>query len=263
MTILDKIIATKKQELIELKQLRKMSLLEKSKHFGSPVYSLTSSLDDKERTGIIAEFKRKSPSKGVINQTSTPKDVTSGYFREGAAGVSILTDNNYFGGNVNDLLSVRDQSTFPILRKEFIIDEYHVIESRSVGADVILLIAAVLDKTEILTFARLARSLGMEVILEIHDKMELEKINQYINIVGVNNRDLKTFNVRVETSLELSVLIPVDFRKISESGISSPETIRLLREHGFNGFLIGENFMKSNDPVMAFSMFVKEMRQLQ
>jgi indole-3-glycerol phosphate synthase len=259
MNILDEIISTKKKELVISAELTPVSDLEKNTYFNREVISLSESLNKKTKTGIIAEFKRKSPSKGIINATSEVTDVTSGYFREGASGVSILTDTQYFGGSLSDLAKVRESGDFPILRKDFIISEYQVIESKAIGSDVILLIAAVLTKPVTLSLARLARSLGMEVLLEIHNADELIKINQYVNIIGVNNRNLKTFEVNTDLSLKISNKIPDDFLKISESGISSPQVIKSLKDAGYKGFLMGEKFMLSADPVKAFSKFINDL----
>jgi indole-3-glycerol phosphate synthase len=260
MTILDNIIENKKKELSILKRLTPVKELEKGGHFKRQPYSLSSFIADKNMTGIIAEFKRKSPSKGIINALSLPQDVVPGYFREGASGVSILTDTQFFGGSVSDLMIVRDKSEFPILRKDFIVDEYQVVESKSIGADTILLIAAVLTGKEILKYSELARSLGMEVILEVHDQDELDKVNQFVNIIGVNNRNLKTFEVDTETSIKTSEKIPAGYCRISESGISSVSVISNLQTHGFEGFLIGERFMSTPDPVKSFSDFVAELK---
>jgi indole-3-glycerol phosphate synthase len=185
--------------------------------------------------------------------------VASGYFRAGASGVSVLTDAHFFGGSTADLLSVRNKSHFPILRKDFIINEFQVIESKSVGADALLLIAAVLDNIDILKLSRLARSLGMEVLLEIHEPDELDKVNEYVNIIGINNRNLKTFEVNPDISEIMADKIPDGFLKISESGISSLQTIIKLKAVGYNGFLIGEKFMCTSDPVKTFSEFVKDL----
>jgi indole-3-glycerol phosphate synthase len=259
MTILGKIVAHKKKELAKIAGLVSCADLEKSKLFNRETISLSELLLDKNKTGIIAEFKRKSPSKGVINAAASVVEVTTGYFREGASGISILTDNQFFGGSSADLSLARENNIFPILRKDFIVDEYQVIESKAIGADVILLIAAALKKSEILNFARLARSLGMEVLLEIHEPFELEKVNQYVNIIGVNNRNLKTFVVNSSISEEIADRIPSGFLRISESGISSPHTIRILKNAGYNGFLVGEKFMATPDPVKAFAEFVKNI----
>jgi indole-3-glycerol phosphate synthase len=259
MTILDKIIENKKKELEVLAGATAVKDLENSRLFKRETISLSESLLDRSKTGIIAEFKRKSPSKGIINSSSPVEEVTSGYFREGASGISILTDNQFFGGSDTDLLIAREKSHFPILRKDFIINEYQVIESKSIGADAILLIAAALGEQEILNLSRLARSLGLEVLLEIHEEDELDNINRYVNIVGVNNRNLKTFEVNTDISDKIADKIPQGLLKISESGISSPQVIKKLRVIGYNGFLIGEKFMCTPDPVKAFSEFVKDL----
>jgi indole-3-glycerol phosphate synthase len=259
MTILDKILKNKKREISRLINSVTVRDLEGSSLFEREVVSLSGSIIDKSKTGIIAEFKRKSPSKGIINSFSTVEKVTSGYSDGGASGLSVLTDSQFFGGSNEDLTSARSKSIIPILRKDFIIDEYQVLESKSIGADAILLIAAALDKNELLSFSRLARSLGMEVLLEIHEQSELEKISQYINIIGVNNRNLKTFEVNMENSELLAEKISSGFIKISESGISSSQVIRKLRAAGYDGFLIGEKFMSTADPVKAFSDFVKDL----
>ena len=258
MTLLDKIIENKRKEVSLLAESTSVKSLENSEFFKRDIISLSKSLLNSNNSGIIAEFKRKSPSKGVLNSYSSVKEVTSGYFREGASGISVITDYQFFGGTNIDISSIREKSQFPILRKDFIIDEYQIIESKSIGADVILLIAAVLGKKEILNFSGLARSLGLEVLLEIHEYEELDKVNQHINIIGVNNRNLKTFEVKTDVSEVLAEKIPDEFLKISESGISSIQVLKKLRLCGYNGFLIGEKFMSSPDPVNAFAEFVSE-----
>jgi indole-3-glycerol phosphate synthase len=257
MTILDKIIENKKKELNLISAITPVTDLENSSFFDRKTISLSEFLQDKNKTGIIAEFKRKSPSKGIINSISLVEEVTQGYFREGASGVSVLTDVQFFGGSNADLLHIRGRSIYPILRKDFIIDEYQVVESKAIGADVILLIAAVLGSREILNLSKLSRSLGLEVLLEIHEPEELDKLNPYVNIVGVNNRNLKTFEVSTDISEKMAEKIPSGFKRISESGISSPESIKKLRGFGYDGFLIGEKFMSTADPVKAFSEFAK------
>jgi indole-3-glycerol phosphate synthase len=183
--------------------------------------------------------------------------VTTGYFRSGASALSILTDYDFFGGTDADLSCARELNPIPILRKDFIIDEYHIIESKAIGSDAILLIAAALDKYKVLKLSRLARSLGLQVLLEVHNAGELDCVNEYVNIVGVNNRDLSTFKVDTEISVQLASEIPPEFVRISESGISSVQTIKKLKKCGYQGFLIGESFMLTSDPVSAFSEFVK------
>lgn len=259
MTILDKIIENKKKELHLISGITSVADLEKSSFFERKTISLSDFLQERNKTGIIAEFKRKSPSKGIINSLSLVEEVTAGYFREGASGISVLTDVQFFGGSNADLIQIREKSIFPILRKDFIINEYQVIESKAIGADVILLIAAVLGDKEILNLSKLSRSLGMEVLLEIHEPDELDKLNPNVDIVGVNNRNLKTFEVDTNISEKMSGRIPSQFKRISESGISSPESIRKLRDCGYDGFLIGEKFMGTTDPVKAFSEFVKDL----
>jgi indole-3-glycerol phosphate synthase len=261
MTILDVIIANKKKELAEVKKITAVKDLESSVLFKREINSLSAMLQDKNKTGIIAEFKRKSPSKGIINSEALVAEVASGYFREGASGVSILTENKYFGGSPADLSEARKNKMVPILRKDFIIDEYQVIESKAYGADAILLIAAALPKQEVFKLAQLARSLGLEVLFEIHRPRELDLLNQYVNIIGVNNRDLKTFDVNTETSFNIAERIPSGFLKISESGLSSPQLIKNLRIEGYDGFLIGQRFMSNPDPARAFAEFVKGLNQ--
>lgn len=259
MTILERIISDKRKELAFLREHTSIGDLEKSKLFPRKVLSLAESLSDPVRTGIIAEFKRMSPSKGVINSEAHVGEVTMGYSRAGASGLSVLTDMKFFGGSCDDLILARELNFIPILRKDFIIDEFQVVESKAAGADAILLIVAALGRNQVKKLARLSHSLGMEVILEVHSPGELEMVNEHVNIIGVNNRDLKTFNVNTSVSVEMADKIPGQFLKISESGISSPAIIRYLREAGYNGFLMGEFFMARKDPVSAFTDFVKEI----
>ena len=260
MTILDKIIENKKKELKVLTVVSSIGDMEKSWLFRRETVSLSEFLIDRNRTGIIAEFKRKSPSKGLINSSSTVVDVVNGYFNEGASGVSVLTDYKFFGGSPSDLMNARKKSNFPILRKDFIFDEFQVIESKAIGADAILLIAAILKKQEVLDLSRLAHSLGLEILLEVHEQNELDKVNQYTNIIGINNRSLRTFEVNTDISEQIADRIPAGFLRISESGLSSPLTIKKLKTAGYNGFLIGEKFMNTSDPVKAFAEFVKELK---
>lgn len=231
--------------------------------FSRKTVSLTRALLNPERTGIIAEFKRRSPSKGILNAYATVEEVTTGYFRAGASALSVLTDSTYFGGSPEDLKRAREINPIPILRKDFIIHEYQVIESKALGADAILLIAAVLDKAKIKKLADLARSLHLQVILEIHNVTEIKMINEAISVIGVNNRDLRDFSVDVERSVRMAPLLPPEFLKIAESGINSPRIVKHLQVHGYNGFLIGEHFMCDPDPATAFASFVKQLIQIQ
>lgn len=257
MTILDEIIDNKRKELALAIERTTIRDLEKRKFFSRPILSMTDYIIDPDKTGIIAEFKRRSPSRGIINADVTIEEVTTGYFRSGASALSILTDNAYFGGSESDLTRARELNSIPILRKDFILDEYQVVEAKAMGADAILLIAAVLSAAQVLQLARFARSLGMQVLLELHGRSELDRLCEFVDMVGVNNRDLNTFEVDMEVSLELAGEIPTEFVRISESGITSPLVIKKLRSAGFQGFLIGENFMRAPDPVLAFSDFVK------
>jgi indole-3-glycerol phosphate synthase len=220
-------------------------------------------IKDPARTGIIAEFKRKSPSKGVINSAVTVEKVSIGYMQAGASALSILTDQEYFGGKNEDLIEARKFNFCPILRKDFIVDEYQILEARSIGADCILLIAAALNPVRLKELAVFAHSIGMEVLMEVHDAEELAgSLNEHLDLVGVNNRSLKTFEVDLKTSYDLVQQIPNEFVKISESGISQAETLAELKATGFDGFLIGETFMKSGRPQQAAFNFIQEYQTL-
>ena len=257
MNILEKIIAHKRQELLKARDIQPMKKLMKSKLFDRKTLSMTESVLSQGKTGIIAEFKRKSPSGGILNNQAILEEITTGYFRSGASGLSILTDLEFFGGTNEDLTRARELNPIPILRKDFIIDEYQVVETKAIGADVVLLIAAALDTRQIINLSRFARSLDLQVLLEVHQPAELDHLNEYVSMVGVNNRDLNTFTVDTELSVRMAHEIPPEFVKISESGITSPLTIKKLKGCGYQGFLIGENFMRTPEPVLAFSNFVK------
>jgi indole-3-glycerol phosphate synthase len=258
MNILDKIIAHKKIEVANAKAMVTEAELMQSDLFNRPTFSLKKFLLDENKTGIIAEFKRQSPSKGVINGSADVLDVTRAYTMHGASCLSVLTDKYFFGGSEADLTAARENN-IPILRKDFMIDEYQVLEARAMGADVILLIAACLTPERVKELAVFAKKLQLEVLLEIHTEAELNHICDETEIVGVNNRDLKTFVVDINRSIELSKKIPADKIKIAESGINDVETICIFRQAGFKGFLIGENFMKQPDPTIAFASFVNQL----
>ena len=259
MDILEKIVRDKRIEIDLRKALIPISQLEASVLFNRETVSLTDALK-KSSTGIIAEHKRRSPSKSVINNNLNVQDVASGYQKAGVCGMSVLTDGKYFGGSLDDLLTARASSIIPLLRKEFIIDEFQILEAKAHGADVILLIAAILTREEIKQFSKLAKSLDLDVLLEIHNENELHKsIMPSIDMLGVNNRNLKTFDVSLDTSKTLSNIIPNDFVKVSESGISSIEAIKELQPYGYQGFLIGENFMKTSDPGNSANKFINAL----
>jgi indole-3-glycerol phosphate synthase len=261
MNILDKIIEAKKEELAHQKKVVDIEVLKKIPDFNRKCISLKANLLKKDSSGIIAEFKQKSPSKGVINISAKVEEVTKAYVEAGASGLSVLTEPKFFGGSQANLVKARETNPkIPILRKDFMIDPYQLIEAKAYGADVILLIAACLEKEQAELLAKEAKELGMEVLMEIHNAEELEKVNDFVDIVGVNNRDLKTFTMDIETSVRLSKLIPDKFVKISESGLDSAKTIHYLRENGFKGFLIGETFMKTENPGETCYRLIKELK---
>ena len=256
--MLTEIVNTTRTKIIDRKKNIPLTELVKSIHFNAPCYSLREYITNENLSGIIAEFKRRSPSKGIINNTALVKKVTTDYKKYGASAISVLTDEIFFGGSMNDLVSAR-VNEIPILRKDFIIDEYQILESKAFGADIILLIAACLKKKEVRTLTTFAKNTGLEVLLEIHNEKELDHIFDQIDVVGINNRDLKSFRVDINHSIELGNKIPSNKIKIAESGIKDVDTIRVLREHGFKGFLMGEKFMKEKDPGLAFKKFVEEL----
>ncbi len=259
MTILDKITAYKLREVASKKDVFPISLLEKSVLFERNTLSMSAAIRN-SANGIIAEHKRRSPSKSVINEKVSIQDVAQGYETAGVSAMSVLTDTNFFGGSLDDLLMARAVVSMPILRKDFIIDPYQIIEAKAYGADTILLIAACLPTDKLIEFSTLATSLNMEVLLEVHNKEELDRsLLPNVAMLGVNNRNLKTFNTTIETSKALSTYIPDEFVRVSESGISSPETIKELRSFGYSGFLIGENFMKTEDPGNSAAKFIDEL----
>ena len=260
MTILEKIINSKIEEVKVLKNQYSIKDFEKRSLFQRKTESLKIRLELSHH-GIIAEHKRKSPSKSVINNDIKLEEVILGYDTANVSGISVLTDKKYFGGNTNDLLKARELTKIPIIRKEFIIDEFQILEAKACGADVILLIAACLNEKQIKNLSEFAKSLNLEVLIEIHNNQELEKcLLNSIDIIGVNNRNLKTFEVDIENSINLSEIIPENFVKISESGISSAKEISILRKHGFKGFLIGETFMRMKDPGKEVLKMINEIR---
>ena len=259
MNILDRIVADKRKEVDFKKSIVPVSQLELSVLFNKQTLSLSERLKASP-SGIIAEYKRRSPSKSIINHDLNVFDVAKGYESAGVCGMSVLTDGKYFGGSLDDLVIARASCQLPLLRKEFIIDSYQIREAKAYGADVILLIAAILSKDDIKKFSELAKQLDLEVLLEVHNEEELHKsIMPSLDMIGVNNRNLKTFEVSLDTSKQLSALIPDEFVKISESGISTTEAIKTLRPYGFQGFLIGENFMKTNQAGASATAFIKNL----
>jgi len=260
MTILDTIVERKKVEVAEAKS--KVSIQELAQYplFNRTCYTFKDNVLDPSKKGLIAEFKRASPSKGIINHEATVQDVVKAYELAGASAVSVLTDQDFFQGNLQDLLAAREVLSIPLLRKEFIIDEYQIAEAKAYGADIILLIAACLTAEEIKDLSTYAKSLGLNVLLEIHNEEELQKsLVDTIDAIGVNNRNLKDFSVSLDHSYDLVNKIPSNYIKVSESGISDPSTIQELKTAGFQAFLIGENFMKTDNPGEAIKQFAAQI----
>lgn len=262
MSILDQIIAHKEKEVAERKSLFPEKLLEQSTFFKGKPVSMKKYILREDKSGIIAEFKRKSPSKGMINQHVSVERTSIGYMQAGASALSIITDKEYFGGKNEDLSTARRFNFCPILRKDFIIDEYQIIESKSIGADTILLIAAALKPERIKQLASFAKSFGLEILLEVHNLDELRKnLDADVDLIGVNNRNLSTFETNIEHSITLSEHIPSQFVKVSESGLYDAKKIIELKKYGYKGFLIGEAFMKSARPEQACAKLIEEIKR--
>lgn len=263
MSILDTIVAHKRKEVQQRRELFPVKLLEQSIYFATPPVSLQTYLQRDDKVGVIAEIKRKSPSKGVLNSYVDVEQLSVGYMQAGASALSVLTDTEFFGGTNDDLTTARKFNFCPILRKDFILDEYQVVEARSIGADAVLLIAAVLAPEELASLAQTAQGLGLEVLLEVHNQEELERAPlEHVDVVGVNNRDLSDFSVSLETSHRLLEKIPADMTRISESGLKTAEDIVTLKRAGFHGFLIGERFMTSSQPERACAHLIQEVQAL-
>lgn len=259
MNILDTIKAEKLKEVIKLKQQFSYTFLEEQELFNSATHSMKKSVENSVTGGIIAEFKRKSPAKGDINLKADVVAITQGYANAAVSGLSVLTDKSFFGAEGDDFRLARDANSIPMLRKDFIVDEFQIIQSKAMGADVILLIAKILTKQQLDSFTKLTHELGMEVFLETQNETEiLENLDLNFDLIGINNRNLNSFEVSVENSIKLAELLPKPSIKIAESGIDSFETIQLLKNNGFNGFLIGEYFMKEKNPAeKCYELFQK------
>lgn len=261
MTILDKIVVRKKEIVAEQKVKVSETELRNYPYFNRRTFSLVASLKDPSRSNIITEFKRQSPSKGVINGDADVVSVTKGYTQNGSACLSVLTDTDFFGGKNEDLVAAR-VNEIPLLRKDFIVDAYQILEAKAIGADVILLIAACLTPDQVIVLTDYAHGLGLEVLLELYSEEELGHIYEKVDLVGINNRNLKTFEVDIQNSIRLLGLLPKDKPAIAESGISRPETVKELMDAGFEGFLMGEHFMKTNDPAKAFADYYQALKTL-
>lgn len=261
MSILAEIKAFKIEEVKQKKELCTLKQLENSIYFNSKCVSLKKYVADPNRSAIIAEFKRKSPSKGFINKYANAEEITIGYMQAGASALSVLTDEKYFGAIAKDFSSARKYNYCPVLRKDFIVDEFQIIESKSIGADAILLIASMLTPAQIKSFTSFAHQLGLEVLLEVHSKEEIIS-NEHIEVdlIGINNRNLNNFEVNIEQSIQLADLINPNIIKVSESGINEIESIKTLQQHGFQGFLMGEYFMKQTNPGLACRQFIQKLK---
>jgi len=256
--VLSEIIANKRFEVDLQKQSISLEQLQNSLETTVKQRSLKEALKSSS-SGIIAEFKRRSPSKGWINRKAQAEDIVPGYANAGASAVSILTDEKFFGGNLKDIKDARPLIDIPILRKDFIVDEYQLYQAKIIGADAVLLIAAALKKEELHALAAKAHELGLEVLLEIHSVEELKYINANMDVIGINNRNLGTFFTDVENSFRLAEQLPSDAVLVSESGISDPATVKRLQKAGFKGFLIGENFMKTDNPELTLKSFIEDL----
>jgi indole-3-glycerol phosphate synthase len=260
MNFLETIAAAKRDQVERRKVMTPIQRLEKSVYFDSPCVSLASYIRREDKLGVIAEIKRRSPSKGILNENISVEKLSIGYMQAGASALSILTEEEHFGGSDEDLSIARRFNYCPLLRKDFVLDEYQIIESKSLGADAILLIAELLSPHEIASFAKLACSLSLEVLLETHSRESLPDSLENISVIGINHRDLTTFDVNLDLGHQLIPDLPAQIVKIAESGIGDVETAVKLKAAGFDGFLIGEQFMRSATPEFACSEFIKGLR---
>lgn len=262
MNILDQIIEHKRKEVSDRKELYPVKFLEQSIYFGTQPVSLKKYIQRDDKSGIIAEIKRKSPSKGVINSYISVERTSIGYMQAGASALSVLTDKQFFGGSNEDLTIARKYNFCPILRKDFTIDEYQIIEAKSIGADAILLIAAALEPSRLRSLASFAHTFGLEVLLEVHNEDELNgSLDAGADLIGVNNRNLKTFELSIEVSKRLAPLIQTAVVKVSESGIESVQAILELKKFGYQGFLMGQNFMQHSRPEVACKELIDDLRK--
>lgn len=259
MNILEKIVLKKREWVAQQKAKIPLERILEGANYRRITFSLLDKVRSSNDAAIIAEFKRKSPSKGNIYAQADVVQVTTAYQKAGATAISILTDNEFFGGADQDLIDARPHLSIPILRKDFIIDTYQIHEAKALGADVILLIAACLSADEVKIFSELAKSIGLEVLLELHDEVEVGHICSTVDFVGINNRSLKTFDVDIQRSLTMAAAIPDSFCKVAESGIDNPDQIKLFKSNGFEAFLIGEYFMKTHQPGVALEKLIQQI----
>ncbi len=250
--ILKKIIARKHEEVAERSAKVSIDDLKQQIESASPVRPFVGSMEEKIASGraaVISEIKKASPSKGVLREDFNPAEIARSYAANGAACLSVLTDRDYFQGHEDYLVQAREACDLPVIRKDFIIDPYQVYEARAIGADCILLIVSALDDQQMGSLMDLTHELGMDVLVEVHDREELDRALKFdTRLVGINNRNLRTFEVSLNTTLELLDVIPDDRIVVTESGILSPHDVKLMREHDVHAFLVGEAFMRADDP---------------
>ncbi|OAV46043.1 indole-3-glycerol phosphate synthase TrpC [Lewinella sp. 4G2] len=263
MSILERINKYKALEVERRRERTPLEALMDTAGYQRAPVSLSKALRDSDDFGIIAEFKRKSPSQSDINVAADPAHITAAYQQAGATGISCLTDTEFFGAAPTDIDVVRQTVTLPLIRKDFTVDRYQIHEAKAMGADAILLIAASLSAGQIDEFSAEANEMGLEVLCEVHNEAEAAKISPEVNIVGVNNRNLKDFSVSIATSLQLAELLPPSIVRISESGIDDPQSVVKLRQAGYEGFLIGTHFMGQPDPGAALAQFIADVRRIE
>ena len=257
--VLSEIVANKKVEVaLQKEQLPLSKIEEQLQNRDIKAYSLKEALLN-SKSGIISEFKRKSPSKGWLHQDAKVETITKAYEIAGASAISVLTDERYFGGTLADLKKAVNNVEIPVMRKEFIVDEYQIFEARLSGASAILLIVAAITKEESIRFTKLANQLQMDVLLELHDESETDYITPLNSIIGVNNRNLGSFVTDLQKSFNMAKLLPKEAVWVSESGISDASIVRVLRDAGYKGFLIGEYFMKSGNPEENLKRFIQQI----
>lgn len=262
MNILDTIVQSKKEELRLAQKQVPLTALQDAAHYHRTTLSVAARLLAPEGLPVIAEYKRRSPSKGWIHEQAHLPTVVAGYASQHVAAISILTDGPFFGGSPAHLQEARGLVDVPLLRKDFTIDAYQLHEAKAWGADVVLLIAAILSPTQVQELSHEAHSLGLQVLLELHDESELEHVCPGISLVGINNRNLKSFEVNTDQSIRLQQQLPTHLLRVAESGIHSAETGAMLLDAGFDLLLMGEYFMKQAQPPIAIAHFAHQLKQL-
>lgn len=260
MSILKEIVANKQQEVSQRKRAVSLLELESMPNFTKECLSFKEHLLNPEKLGIIAEFKRRSPSKGIINAKAEAKNVTSGYQAGGASALSVLTETSYFDGSDIDLTEAKSVTSIPIIRKDFVVDIFQIAESKALGADAILLIAEVLEKEQLSEYLAYAHEIGLQALIEVHGESDLIKLPSAAQIIGVNSRNLNTFDVNLNHSAHMLSLLPQAVVKVAESGITSVEDYLTLKQIGFDAFLIGEFFMRNQNPGKACLNFTNAIK---